>query len=148
MSYKYLSRQAGDQSERRRGATKIIYARQAGQAIFRITRTKSKIPLTMSEKLDVFGNLIYDSSIVSRHLHTYTPYGSPTYKNSDEVRIPVNFQDLILDTIDSYLYIKGKFTHTDAAKNAIYLTMPWVSFSNKFDMKWGASRLQLCENPE
>ncbi|KAJ8914502.1 hypothetical protein NQ315_002775 [Exocentrus adspersus] len=62
--------------------------------------------LTLSssiEKCDVFDEPIFDNSIVSLHEHTYKPYGSPSYKNSDEIRIP------------SYIYIEGKFTPSQIA---------------------------------
>ncbi|KAJ8979281.1 hypothetical protein NQ317_004426 [Molorchus minor] len=65
---------------------------------------------TTSDKLEVFEESVFDHSLVSLHEHTYKPYGSPQYRNSDEIRIPVNFQDLILDIADSYIYIEGKFT--------------------------------------
>ncbi|KAJ8912764.1 hypothetical protein NQ315_016721 [Exocentrus adspersus] len=67
------------------------------------------------EKCDVFDEPIFDNSIVSLHEHTYKPYGSPSYKNSDEIRIPVHFQDLILDISESYIYIEGKFTPSQFA---------------------------------
>lgn len=72
--------------------------------------------MTTSEKLDVFGKPIFDNSIVSVQEHTYKPYGSPLYRNSDSVRIQLQFQDLILDVSESYLYIEGTFKPADATK--------------------------------
>ncbi|CAG9816514.1 unnamed protein product [Phaedon cochleariae] len=69
---------------------------------------------TTSEKLNVFDEPVMDHSLISLHEHTYKPYGSPYYKNSDEIRIPINFQDLILDIAESYIYIEGKFKPKDA----------------------------------
>ncbi|CAH1183936.1 unnamed protein product [Phaedon cochleariae] len=64
---------------------------------------------------------------MSLHEHTYKPYGSPSFKNSDEIRIAVNFQDLILDISESYIYIEGKFTPNDATKTC-YLSNNALAF--------------------
>ncbi|CAG9822787.1 unnamed protein product [Phaedon cochleariae] len=68
-----------------------------------------------------------DHSLMSLHEHTYKPYGSPSFKNSDEIRIAVNFQDLILDISESYIYIEGKFTPNDATKTC-YLSNNALAF--------------------
>ncbi|CAG9814243.1 unnamed protein product [Phaedon cochleariae] len=64
---------------------------------------------------------------MSLHEQTYKPYGSPSFKNSDEIRIAVNFQDLILDISESYIYIEGKFTPNDATKTC-YLSNNALAF--------------------
>ncbi|CAG9814725.1 unnamed protein product [Phaedon cochleariae] len=64
---------------------------------------------------------------MSLHEHTYKPYGSPSFKNSDEIRIAVNFQDLILDISESYIHIEGKFTPNDATKTC-YLSNNALAF--------------------
>lgn len=48
------------------------------------------------QKIQAFEDPILDNSLVSLHEYTYKPYRSPNYKNSDEIRIPLHFQDLIL----------------------------------------------------
>ncbi|CAG9819002.1 unnamed protein product [Phaedon cochleariae] len=68
-----------------------------------------------------------DHLLMSLHEHTYKPYGSPSFKNSDEIRIAVNFQDLILDISESYIYIEGKFTPNDATKTC-YLSNNALAF--------------------
>lgn len=83
--------------------------------------------ITTSEKLEVFEEPVFDHSLVSLHEHTYKPYGSPYYRNSDEIRIPVHFQDLILDISDSYIYIEGTFTPSDPAKTC-YLSNNALAF--------------------
>ncbi|KAJ8934725.1 hypothetical protein NQ318_012095 [Aromia moschata] len=82
---------------------------------------------TTSEKLEVFDEPVFDNSVLSLHEHTYKPYGSPSYRNSDEVRIQVHFQDLILDVADSYIYIEGKFTSSDPTKTC-YLANNALAF--------------------
>lgn len=83
--------------------------------------------ITTSEKLNVFDEPVLDHSLISLQEHTYKPYGSPHYRNSDEIRIPINFQDLILDISDSYIYIEGKFTPNDPAKKC-YLSNNALAF--------------------
>lgn len=83
--------------------------------------------MTTSEKIEVFDEPIFDNSIVSLQEHTYKPYGSPAFKNSDEIRIPVHFQDIILDISESYIYIEGTFTPTDATKKC-YLSNNALAF--------------------
>lgn len=72
--------------------------------------------MAASDKIEVFTEPIFDNSIVSLQEHTYKPYGSPTFNNSDEIRIPVQFQDIILDISESYIYIEGTFKWDDPAK--------------------------------
>ena len=85
------------------------------------------VVVTSSEKLEVFDEPVFDQSLVSLHEHTYKPYGSPYYRNSDVIRIPINFQDLILDIADSYIYIEGKFTPSDITKRC-YLSNNALAF--------------------
>jgi len=80
-----------------------------------------------SEKLNVFEDPAFDYSLLSLHEHTYKPYGSPTYGNSDEIRITINFQDLILDIAGSYIYIEGKFIANDVSKTC-YLSNNCLAF--------------------
>lgn len=72
--------------------------------------------ITSSAKIELFDDAIQNNSIVSLQEHSYKPYGSPTFKNSDEIRIPINFQDLILDVSESFIYLEGKFEPTDPTK--------------------------------
>lgn len=101
----------------------------------------------MSEKLDIFDNPIYDSSVMSKHLHTYKPYGSPTYGNSDEIRISVNFQDLILDIADSYLYIEGKFTHNDATKKCYLSNNAMAFLFDEIRYEMGGEQIAVVRKP-
>lgn len=80
-----------------------------------------------SLKFDIFSEPVFDNSLASLHEHTYKPYGSPGFNNSDEIRMPINFQDLVLDIADSYIYIEGKFTPADATKKC-YLSNNALAF--------------------
>ena len=83
--------------------------------------------MATSEKIEVFSDPIFDNSIVSLQEHTYKPYGSPAFNNSDEIRIPIHFQDIILDVSESYIYIEGTFAPADPAKKC-YLSNNALAF--------------------
>lgn len=83
--------------------------------------------ITTSDKIEVFAEPILDNSIISLQEHTYKPYGSPTFRNSDEIRIPVHFQDIILDISESYIYIEGSFKSKDPTKKC-YLSNNALAF--------------------
>lgn len=83
--------------------------------------------MATSEKIEVFTEPIFDNTIIGFEEHTYKPYGSPSFKNSDEIRIPVNFQDVILDISESYVYIEGSFKPSVPAKKC-YLSNNFLAF--------------------
>jgi len=64
----------------------------------------------MTEILAVDGEPIFDDSIVKIETHTYNPYANTTFGHSDEIRIPIQQQDLYTLPCDSFLYIEGKLT--------------------------------------
>ncbi|XP_076301558.1 uncharacterized protein LOC143219496 [Lasioglossum baleicum] len=53
---------------------------------------------------------IYDNRITKIELHTYNPYANTTFGNNDEIRIPVQQQDLYTLPCRSFLYIEGKLS--------------------------------------
>lgn len=102
---------------------------------------------TTSEKLEVFDEPVFDHSLVSLHEHTYKPYGSPLYRNSDEVRIPVHFQDLILDISDSYIYIEGKFTPTDVTKSCNLANNALAFLFDEIRYEMGSEQVAVVRKP-
>lgn len=69
-----------------------------------------------SSKFNIFTAPKFDNSLVSLHEISHKPYGAPGYKPTDEIRIPINFQDLLLDISRSYIYVEGKFKNKDDTK--------------------------------
>lgn len=49
----------------------------------------------------------FDNSIVSYEIHTYSPYSS-SFKENDEIRIPIHQQDIYVLPSASYIYIEGR----------------------------------------
>lgn len=59
--------------------------------------------------LDVFNEAPFENSITKKEFHTYKPYSTNKYDNSDEIRIPILSQDVYTLPCESYLYLQGKF---------------------------------------
>lgn len=68
--------------------------------------------------LKVNESVTQDDSIVSYQYHTHQPYSSTTLNNNDEIRIPIQTQDLYTLPSQSYLYIEGKLTKSDNTASA------------------------------
>ncbi|XP_036148418.1 uncharacterized protein LOC118647483 [Monomorium pharaonis] len=60
--------------------------------------------------LDIGGEPIFDERIVRIETHTYNPYANATLGYSDEIRIPIQQQDLYTLPCESFLYVEGIFT--------------------------------------
>ncbi|XP_018300700.1 uncharacterized protein, partial [Mycetomoellerius zeteki] len=59
--------------------------------------------------LNIGGKPIFDDRIVKIETHTYNPYANTTFGYSDEIRIPIQHQDLYTLPCESFLYVEGKF---------------------------------------
>ncbi|XP_029668605.1 uncharacterized protein LOC115238702 [Formica exsecta] len=62
----------------------------------------------MSDILSIGGEPVFDDRIVKIETHTYNPYANTTFGNSDEIRIPIQQQDLYTLPCESFLYIEGR----------------------------------------
>lgn len=60
--------------------------------------------------LSIGGEPIFDDRIVKFETHTYNPYANTTFGYSDEIRIPIQHQDLYTLPCQSFLHVEGKFT--------------------------------------
>ncbi|KYM94373.1 hypothetical protein ALC62_15000 [Cyphomyrmex costatus] len=64
----------------------------------------------MTDILNIVGEPIFDDRIVKFEFHTYNPYANTTFGYSDEIRIPIQQQDLYTLPCESFLYIEGRLT--------------------------------------
>lgn len=64
----------------------------------------------MADILNINDEPIFDNSVVKIETHTYNPYANTTFGYSDEIRIPIQQQDLYTLPCDSFLYVEGKLT--------------------------------------
>ncbi|XP_078051946.1 uncharacterized protein LOC144478096, partial [Augochlora pura] len=60
--------------------------------------------------LDISEAPIFDNRITKIELHTYNPYANTAFGNSDEIRIPIQHQDLYTLPCRSFLYVEGKLS--------------------------------------
>lgn len=63
----------------------------------------------MIDILNIGGEPVFDDRIVKIETHTYNPYANTTLGYSDEIRIPIQHQDLYTLPCESFLYIEGRF---------------------------------------
>ncbi|KYN15261.1 hypothetical protein ALC57_12516, partial [Trachymyrmex cornetzi] len=64
----------------------------------------------MVDILNIIGEPIFDDRIVKIETHTYNPYANTTFGHRDEIRIPIQQQDLYTLQCDSFLYVEGRLT--------------------------------------
>ena len=62
----------------------------------------------MADILSIGGKPTFDDRIVKLETHTYNPYVNTTFGYSDEIRIPIQQQDLYTLPCESFLYVEGK----------------------------------------
>ncbi|XP_011858352.1 PREDICTED: uncharacterized protein LOC105555914 [Vollenhovia emeryi] len=71
----------------------------------------------MADILNIGREPIFDNSIVKIETHTYNLYANTTFGHSDEIRIPIQQQDLYTLPCESLLYIEGKLKKNNDAEN-------------------------------
>jgi len=68
----------------------------------------------MRDILNIGEQPIFDDRIVKIESHTYNPYANTTFGYSDEIRIPIQQQDLYTLPCKSFLYIEGRLLTKNA----------------------------------
>lgn len=74
--------------------------------------------------LDIRSGPTFDETLWEKEYHTHTPYASSKLKNNDEIRIPIQQQDVYTLPSESYLYIEGKVTKKDGTNGT---TIPFIN---------------------
>ncbi|KAL6255579.1 hypothetical protein P5V15_012826 [Pogonomyrmex californicus] len=64
----------------------------------------------MTDILNIEDEPIFDDRIIKIETHTYNPFANTTFGYSDEIRIPIQQQDLYTLPYESFLYVEGKLT--------------------------------------
>ncbi|XP_018405659.1 PREDICTED: uncharacterized protein LOC108782009 [Cyphomyrmex costatus] len=83
----------------------------------------------MTDILNVKDKPVFDDRIVRIETHTYNPYVNTTFGHSDEIRIPIQQQDLYTLPCESYLYVEGRLTSKEEnAERQPQLGINCVSF--------------------
>lgn len=63
--------------------------------------------------LSIMQSVPFDDSVTHMEWHTHLPYASMTLNNSDEIRIPIQQQDICVIPSMSYLYVEGTLLLAD-----------------------------------
>lgn len=74
--------------------------------------------------LDIKHGPVFDESLWEKEYHTHNPYASSKLENNDEIRIPIQQQDVYTLPCESYLYIEGRITKKDATSGS---TVPFIN---------------------
>jgi len=64
----------------------------------------------MADILNIGSEPIFNDRVVKIKTHTYNPYANTTFGHSDEIRIPIQLQDLYTLPCENFLYVKGRLT--------------------------------------
>ncbi|XP_011877608.1 PREDICTED: uncharacterized protein LOC105567377, partial [Vollenhovia emeryi] len=64
----------------------------------------------MIDILNIGEEPVFDDRIVKIETHSYNPFANTTFGHSDEIRIPIQQEDLYTLPHESFLYIEGKLT--------------------------------------
>lgn len=97
--------------------------------------------------LQLFQNIRFNDTIAKREVHTYQPYVASKFNYSDEVRITIQCQDLITATYDSYIYIEGKMTPTDPAKDCKLIHNGIAFLFDEIRYELGGRLVDVCKSP-
>lgn len=63
--------------------------------------------------LNVGERVLVDNSIVNYEYHSHQPYVTTTFNHNDEIRIPIQTQNLITLPSESFIYIEGKLLNAE-----------------------------------
>ncbi|XP_011865812.1 PREDICTED: uncharacterized protein LOC105560908, partial [Vollenhovia emeryi] len=85
-----------------------IVVRSITDLTIRIVDQNGQLLDFRGEEITVRLHPIFDNSIVKIETHTYNPYANTTFGHSDEIRIPIQQQDLYTLPCESFLYIEEK----------------------------------------
>ncbi|CAH1224430.1 unnamed protein product [Diabrotica balteata] len=70
--------------------------------------------------VDQDDRVLVDNSIVSREMHSHLPYANATFNHCDEIRLPIQTQDIYTQPSESYLYIEGRLTNDGKESNTLH----------------------------
>src|SRR5436190_22138464 len=74
--------------------------------------------------LDIAHGPVFDETPWEKEYHSHNPYASSKLANNDEIRIPIQQQDVYTLPCESYLYIEGKVTKKDGTDGT---TVPFIN---------------------
>jgi len=83
--------------------------------------------------LDILHSVPFDDGVINKQWHTHLPYASMTFNNNDEIRIPIQQQDICVIPSESYLCIEGKLELEDGSGKPAKTSLTNNAFAYLFD---------------
>lgn len=83
--------------------------------------------------LSIMSDTQFDDTVSHMEWHTHLPYTSMTLNNSDEIRIPIQAQDICVLPSLSYLYVEGKLLLADGTAAPAKTRFTNNAFAYMFD---------------
>lgn len=89
-----------------------------------------------------------DNSVTGMEMHTYSPYNL-SFKNSDEIRISIQHQELFLMPSESFIYIEGTFLNAagDAAATTSFTNNCVAFLFDEIRYELNGVEIDKCKNP-
>ena len=103
----------------------------------------------MMDVLDILSSVPFDDTISHMEFHTHFPYASTTLDNNDEIRIPIQQQDLCIVPSMSYLYVEGKLLLSDntVPKNTKLTTNAFAYLFDEMRYEINGVEIDRVRNP-
>lgn len=106
----------------------------------------------MEDFLNITAPLKYDNRITRIEYHSYNPYVNSSLGYNDEIRIPVQQQDLVVLPCQSFLYIEGHLVEqgrepTATAEDKVYLDNNGIAaLFNEIRYELNGVEIDRCKN--
>jgi hypothetical protein len=100
--------------------------------------------------MSIMKSVPFDDTVTHMEWHTHLPYASMTLNNSDEVRIPVQQQDICVIPSLSYLYVEGKLlveTDNSAPKNTNFTNNAFAYLFDEIRYEINGVEVDRVRNP-
>lgn len=100
--------------------------------------------------MSIMKSVPFDDTVTHMEWHTHLPYASMTLNNSDEVRIPVQQQDICVIPSLSYLYVEGKLlveTDNSVPKNTYFTNNAFAYLFDEIRYEINGVEVDRVRNP-
>lgn len=79
--------------------------------------------------LNIGEHVLVDNSIINCEIHSHPPYANTTLNNSDEIRLPIQTQDIYTLPCNSSLYFEGRLLdHEDKVSAKLKVINNFIAY--------------------
>lgn len=99
--------------------------------------------------LNVSEKPVFDGAIINFEKHTHGPYSANNLNNNDEIRLPIQQQDVYTAVSNSSLYMRGRVLKDDntVSKTAVLDKMGLLSLFDEIRYEMNGKSVDGCRNP-